>query len=149
MTAIAAQTEVMTYREALRLALREELTRDERVFVMGEEVGVFDGAYKVTSGLLNEFGPDRVRDTPISEEGFVGAGVGAAMLGERPVVEIMTLNFLLARWTRSSTTPRRSARCSAARCAAHWSSALPTAPATSSPPSIARASRGGSRVRPA
>jgi pyruvate dehydrogenase E1 component beta subunit len=95
MTAIAAQTEVMTYREALRLALREELTRDERVFVLGEEVGVFDGAYKVTSGLLNEFGPDRVRDTPISEEGFVGAGVGAAMLGERPVVEIMTLNFLL------------------------------------------------------
>ena len=85
----------MTYREALRLALREELARDPRVFVMGEEVGVFDGAYKVTQGLLEEFGPDRVRDTPISEEGFVGAGVGAAMLGERPVVEIMTINFLL------------------------------------------------------
>ena len=85
----------MTYREALRLALREELARDERVFVMGEEVGVFEGSYKVTAGLLDEFGPDRVRDTPISEEGFVGAGVGAAMLGERPVVEIMTLNFLL------------------------------------------------------
>ena len=95
MTASAAETEVMTYREALRLALREELARDERVFVMGEEVGVFEGAYKVTAGLLDEFGPDRVRDTPISEEGFVGAGVGAAMLGERPVVEIMTLNFLL------------------------------------------------------
>jgi pyruvate dehydrogenase E1 component beta subunit len=95
MTATAAETEVMTYREALRLALREELARDERVFVMGEEVGVFEGAYKVTAGLLDEFGPDRVRDTPISEEGFVGAGVGAAMLGERPVVEIMTLNFLL------------------------------------------------------
>ena len=95
MTASAAETEVMTYREALRLALREELARDERVFVMGEEVGVFDGAYKVTAGLLDEFGPDRVRDTPISEEGFVGVGVGAAMLGERPVVEIMTLNFLL------------------------------------------------------
>jgi pyruvate dehydrogenase E1 component beta subunit len=95
MTATAAETEVMTYREALRLALREELARDERVFVMGEEVGVFDGAYKVTAGLVDEFGPDRVRDTPISEEGFVGAGVGAAMLGERPVVEIMTLNFLL------------------------------------------------------
>jgi len=89
------RTEVMTYREALRLALREELQRDERVFIMGEEVGVFDGAYKVTSGLLAEFGPDRVRDTPISEEGFVGAGVGAAMIGERPVVEIMTINFLL------------------------------------------------------
>jgi pyruvate dehydrogenase E1 component beta subunit len=85
----------MTYREALRLAMRQEMERDERVFVMGEEVGVFDGSYKVTAGLLDEFGPDRVRDTPISEEGFVGAGVGAAMLGERPIVEIMTLNFLL------------------------------------------------------
>ena len=87
--------ERMTYREALRLALREELTRDERVFIMGEEVGVFEGSYKVTAGLMAEFGADRVRDTPISEEGFVGAGVGAAMLGERPIVEIMTLNFLL------------------------------------------------------
>jgi pyruvate dehydrogenase E1 component beta subunit len=85
----------MTYREALRLALREEMTRDERVFLMGEEVGVFDGSYKVSAGLLAEFGPERVRDTPISEEGFVGAGVGAAMLGERPVIEIMTINFLL------------------------------------------------------
>lgn len=95
--AAEAQTAVerMTYREALRLALREELLRDERVFLMGEEVGLFEGAYKVSAGLLAEFGPDRVRDTPISEEGFVGAGVGAAMLGERPVVEIMTLNFLL------------------------------------------------------
>jgi pyruvate dehydrogenase E1 component beta subunit len=95
MSAIAAETEVMTYREAIRLALREELARDHRVFVMGEEVGLFGGAYKVTAGLLDEFGPDRVRDTPISEEAFVGAGIGAAMLGERPVVEIMTLNFLL------------------------------------------------------
>ncbi len=91
----AGGSEVMTYREALRLALREEMTRDERVFVMGEEVGVFDGAYKVTAGLMQEFGEERVRDTPIAEEGFVGAGVGAAMLGERPVVEIMTINFLL------------------------------------------------------
>jgi pyruvate dehydrogenase E1 component beta subunit len=88
-------TEVMTYREALRLAMREELARDERVFIMGEEVGLFEGSYKVTAGLMAEFGPDRVRDTPISEEGFVGAGVGAAMLGERPIVEIMTINFLL------------------------------------------------------
>jgi pyruvate dehydrogenase E1 component beta subunit len=91
----SSELATMTYREALRLALREELARDPRVFVMGEEVGVFNGAYKVTQGLLEEFGPDRVRDTPISEEGFVGAGVGAAMLGERPVVEIMTINFLL------------------------------------------------------
>jgi pyruvate dehydrogenase E1 component beta subunit len=88
-------TEVMTYREALRLALREEMGQDERVFLMGEEVGVFDGSYKVSAGLLDEFGPDRVRDTPISEEAFVGAGIGAAMLGERPVIEIMTINFLL------------------------------------------------------
>jgi pyruvate dehydrogenase E1 component beta subunit len=91
----ATGVERMTYREALRLALREELARDERVFIMGEEVGVFEGSYKVTAGLLAEFGADRVRDTPISEEGFVGAGVGAAMLGERPIVEIMTINFLL------------------------------------------------------
>ncbi len=94
---VAAGTgvETMTYREALRLAMRQEMERDERVFVMGEEVGLFDGSYKVTAGLLDEFGPDRVRDTPISEEGFLGAGVGAAMLGERPIVEVMTLNFLL------------------------------------------------------
>src|SRR3954463_15802490 len=91
----APATERMTYREALRLALREELRRDERVFIMGEEVGVFEGSYKVTAGLMEEFGEDRIRDTPISEEGFLGAGIGAAMLGERPVVEIMTINFLL------------------------------------------------------
>jgi pyruvate dehydrogenase E1 component beta subunit len=85
----------MTYREALRLALQEELARDERVFLMGEEIGLFEGSYKVTAGLLEEFGPDRVVDTPISEEGFVGAAIGAAMAGQRPVVEIMTLNFIL------------------------------------------------------
>jgi len=88
-------TQRMTYREALRLALREELQRDERVFIMGEEVGVFEGSYKVTAGLMDEFGSERIRDTPISEEGFVGAAVGAAMGGERPVAEIMTINFLL------------------------------------------------------
>jgi pyruvate dehydrogenase E1 component beta subunit len=91
----ATGVETMTYREALRLAMRQEMERDERVFIMGEEVGLFDGSYKVTAGLMDEFGPDRVRDTPISEEAFVGAGVGAAMLGERPIVEVMTLNFLL------------------------------------------------------
>ncbi len=88
-------TTEMTYREALRVALREELARDERVFLMGEEIGLFEGSYKVTAGLLDEFGPERVVDTPIAEEGFVGAGVGAAMAGQRPVVEIMTLNFIL------------------------------------------------------
>jgi pyruvate dehydrogenase E1 component beta subunit len=87
--------ETLTVREALRLALREELERDERVLVLGEEVGLFEGSYKVTAGLMDEFGEERVRDTPISEEGFVGAAIGAAMAGARPVVEIMTVNFAL------------------------------------------------------
>ncbi len=86
---------VVRYREALNQALREEMTRDERVFVMGEDIGVFHGAYKVTAGLLEEFGERRVRDTPISENTIVGAGVGAAMTGMRPVVELMTINFSL------------------------------------------------------
>jgi len=84
---------VMTYREALNLALREEMQRDPRVFVIGEEVGLYDGAYKVTQGLLKEFGPKRVIDTPIAESGFTGVGIGAAMTGLRPVVEMMTFNF--------------------------------------------------------
>jgi pyruvate dehydrogenase E1 component beta subunit len=82
-------------REALRDALAEEMRRDESVFVMGEDVGVFQGAFKVTEGLLDEFGEKRVRDTPISENTIVGAGVGAAMAGLRPVVELMTVNFAL------------------------------------------------------
>jgi pyruvate dehydrogenase E1 component beta subunit len=86
---------VMRMREALRDALAEEMRRDESVFVMGEDVGVFQGAFKVTEGLLDEFGEKRVRDTPISETTIVGAGVGAAMAGLRPVVELMTVNFAL------------------------------------------------------
>src|SRR3954471_12709086 len=86
---------VLTYRQALHDTLRDELLRDEAVFLMGEEIGVFEGSYKITAGLLQEFGPKRVRDTPIAEEGFVGVAVGAAMLGLRPVVEIMTINFSL------------------------------------------------------
>lgn len=83
----------ITYREALNQALREEMHRDENVFVMGEDIGIFEGAYKVTQGLLAEFGERRVRDCPISEEAFVGAAIGAAMTGLRPVVELMTINF--------------------------------------------------------
>jgi pyruvate/2-oxoglutarate/acetoin dehydrogenase E1 component len=86
---------VMTYREALNVALREEMTRDPRVFVIGEEVGLYEGAYKVTQGLLKDFGPMRVVDTPIAESGFTGVGIGAAMTGLRPVVEMMTFNFAL------------------------------------------------------
>ena len=84
---------VMTMRDALNLALREELARDGNVFLMGEEVAEYQGAYKVTRGLLEEFGPKRVIDTPITELGFAGLGVGAAMAGLRPIVEFMTFNF--------------------------------------------------------
>jgi pyruvate dehydrogenase E1 component beta subunit len=85
----------LTYRDALNQALREEMQRDPDVFLMGEEVGVYQGAYKVSRGLLEEFGPMRVVDTPITELGFAGVGVGAAMVGLRPVVEFMTWNFAL------------------------------------------------------
>ena len=86
---------VISYREALNQAMREEMARDDRVFLMGEEVGQYNGAYKVTQGLLKEFGPWRVVDTPIAELGFAGVGVGAAMNGLRPVIEVMTWNFAL------------------------------------------------------
>jgi pyruvate dehydrogenase E1 component beta subunit len=85
----------ITYREAVREALREALKRDERVFLMGEDVGRYGGAYACSMGLLAEFGEERIRDTPLSESGFVGAGIGAALGGMRPIVEIMTVNFSL------------------------------------------------------
>ncbi|BCW55787.1 MULTISPECIES: alpha-ketoacid dehydrogenase subunit beta [Micrococcaceae] len=84
-----------TYREAMRAALREAMQRDERVFLMGEDVGRYGGSFAVSLGLLEEFGPERIRDTPLSESGFVGAGIGSALGGMRPVVEIMTVNFSL------------------------------------------------------
>lgn len=86
---------VLTYRDALNAALREEMQRDDNVFLMGEEVAEYDGAYKVSRGLLKEFGARRVVDTPIAELGFTGIGVGAAMVGLRPVIEMMTMNFAL------------------------------------------------------
>ena len=82
-----------TYREAVRAALREALLKDPRVFLMGEDVGRYGGCYAVSHGLLEEFGPERIRDTPLSESTFVGAGIGAAMAGLRPIVEVMTVNF--------------------------------------------------------
>ncbi len=84
-----------TYREALRESLREALIKDERVFLMGEDVGRYGGCFAVSLGLLEEFGPERIRDTPLSELAFVGAGIGAAVGGMRPIVEIMTVNFSL------------------------------------------------------
>src|ERR1700704_2108286 len=83
----------IAFREALREAMNEEMRRDERVFLMGEEVAEYNGAYKVSQGMLDEFGPKRVIDTPISELGFAGIGVGAAQNGLRPIVEFMTFNF--------------------------------------------------------
>ncbi|MGI9061108.1 MAG: alpha-ketoacid dehydrogenase subunit beta [Ktedonobacteraceae bacterium] len=85
----------ITYRQALHDAIRGELVRDENVFLLGEEIGTFEGSYKITAGLLKEFGPKRVVDTPIAENGFVGMATGAAMLGLRPIVEIMTINFIV------------------------------------------------------
>ena len=90
-----SQATEMTYREAVREAIRDALTRDQRVFLMGEDVGRYGGCYAVTKGLLSEFGPERIRDTPLSESGFTGAGIGAAMAGMRPIVELMTVNFSL------------------------------------------------------
>jgi len=84
-----------TYREAVRAAIREALQKDPRVFLMGEDVGQYGGAYAVSKGLLEEFGPERIRDTPLSESAFVGAGIGAALGGARPIVEVMTVNFSL------------------------------------------------------
>lgn len=91
----ASQPARMTYREAVREAIREAMRRDERVFLMGEDVGRYGGCFGVSKGLLEEFGPERIRDTPLSEAAFVGAGIGAAINGMRPIVEIMTVNFSL------------------------------------------------------
>ncbi len=94
MTALT-ETVRMTYREAIREAIRDAMRRDDRVFLMGEDVGPYGGGFGVSLGLLEEFGPERIRDTPLSESGFVGAGIGAALGGMRPIVEIMTVNFSL------------------------------------------------------
>jgi len=92
---VSTQVTETTYREAMREALREAMLRDERVFLMGEDVGRYGGCFAVSLGLLDEFGPERIRDTPLSESAFVGAGIGAAIAGMRPIVEIMTVNFSL------------------------------------------------------
>ena len=92
---MSAELRPMTYREAVREGIRDAMRRDERVFLMGEDVGRYGGCFAVSRGMLEEFGPERIRDTPLSESGFVGAGIGAAMGGMRPIVEVMTCNFSL------------------------------------------------------
>ncbi|TCP38734.1 pyruvate dehydrogenase (acetyl-transferring) E1 component subunit alpha [Rhodovulum marinum] len=91
----SGKTVTMTYREAVRQGIRDALARDDRVFLMGEDVGAYGGCYAVSKGLMDEFGEDRIRDTPLSESGFTGAGIGAAAAGMRPIVEVMTVNFSL------------------------------------------------------
>ena len=95
MSAATIESTAITYREAVREAIRDALKRDPRVFLMGEDVGRYGGCYAVTKGLYDEFGPERIRDAPLSESGFTGAGIGAALGGMRPIVEIMTVNFSL------------------------------------------------------
>ena len=90
-----ADTRRISYRDAIREAMREALLRDERVFLMGEDVGLYGGAYACSKGLIDEFGEERIRDTPLAESGFTGAGIGAALGGMRPIVEVMTVNFSL------------------------------------------------------
>src|SRR5687767_3606373 len=133
---------IITYRDALNQALREEMQRDDRVFLMGEEVGVYQGAYKVSKGMLQEFGEMRVVDTPITELGFAGVGVGAAMVGLRPIIEFMTWNFallaidqvvnsaakMLYMSVASSTSPSSSAGLTARRCSSRRSTRRPSSP---------------------
>jgi pyruvate dehydrogenase E1 component beta subunit len=92
---MSEQTVELTYREAIRESIRDAMRNDDRVFLMGEDVGRYGGCFAVSLGLLEEFGPERIRDTPLSESAFVGAGIGAALAGMRPIVEIMTVNFSL------------------------------------------------------
>ena len=111
----------LTYREAVRAAIREAMQRDERVFLMGEDVGSYGGCFAGSMGLLEEFGPERIRDTPLMESGFTGAGIGAAMAGMRPIVEIMTVNFslLAADQVRAHPRPQSPHSGHAGRCAGY------------------------------
>jgi pyruvate dehydrogenase E1 component beta subunit len=113
----------MTVREALREAMSEEMRRDETVFLMGEEVGEYQGAYKISQGMLDEFGPKRVVDTPITEHGFAGIAVGAAFGGLKPIVEFMTFNFAMQAMDHLINSAPRRSTCPAARWAAPSSSA--------------------------
>ena len=140
---------LMTMREALNQAMREEMRRDPSVFILGEEVGAYQGAYKITQGLLAEFGEWRVRDTPIAEEAIAGVAVGAAFIGLRPIAEMMTFNFSLLALDRSSTTRPSTATCRAGRSAARWSCAGPRARRPRWRRSTRRRSRAGSRTSPA
>lgn len=114
----------MTVRDALRDAMAEEMRRDPNVFVMGEEVAEYQGAYKVTQGLLDEFGSKRVVDTPITEHGFAGVGVGAAFAGLRPIVEFMTFNFAMQAIDQIVNSAAKTLYMSGGQMGARWSSVV-------------------------
>jgi pyruvate dehydrogenase E1 component beta subunit len=125
-----------------------EMRRDADVFLIGEEVGQYQGAYKISQGLLDEFGPKRVMDMPITEHGFTGMAVGAAFTGLKPIVEFMTFNFSMQAIDQIINSPPRRSTCPAASSAARSPSAAPTARRAASPPSTASATRAGTRTAP-
>jgi pyruvate dehydrogenase E1 component beta subunit len=134
---------VLSYRDALNAALHEEFARDERVILLGEEVAQYQGAFKVSQGLLQKFGEKRVIDTPISEAGFVGMAIGAAMLGLRPIAEVMTFNFaILALDQMINNAAKMYSMC-------RWCSAARAARPTNSPRSTRRRWRRSTRTSPA
>ena len=147
--ATAVSGKQVTYREAMREALREALIRDERVFIMGEDVGRYGGCYAVTLGLLEEFGPERIRDTPLSESAFVGAGIGAALAGMRPIVEIMTVNFSLLALDQIVNNAATLLHMSGGQLNVPLVIRMTTGPAARSPRSTHTAWKGGTRTSPA
>ena len=138
----------MTVREALRDAMAEEMRRDPDIFILGEEVAQYHGAYKVTQGLLEEFGPDRVYDFPITEHGFAGLGVGAALAGLKPIVEFMTWNFAMQATDHIVNSAAETPPRPAGRCVCRSSSAAPTVRPCASPRSTARITPPGTRASP-
>jgi pyruvate dehydrogenase E1 component beta subunit len=134
------------FRDALREAMSEEMRRDKRVFLLGEEVAQYNGAYKVSKGMLDEFGPRRIIDTPISESGFAGMAIGAAMLGLKPIVEFMSWSFSLVAADPILNNAPKMLYMSGASSAVPWSSAATTARAASSAAPTAGASRACTRT---
>ena len=148
-TTTDTDSEEMTVREALRDAMAEEMRRDPDIFILGEEVAQYHGAYKVTQGLLEEFGPDRVYDSPITEHGFAGLGVGAALAGLKPIVEFMTWNFAMQATDHIVNSAGKTRYMSGGQMTCRSFSAAPMARPGASPRSTARIMPPGMRASPA
>ena len=139
-------TKPITVREALRDAMAAEMRRDETVFLIGEEVAQYQGAYKISQGLLDEFGPKRVIDTPITEHGFTGMAVGAALNGLRPIVEFMTFNFAMQAMDQIINSAAKTLYMSGGQMGCPIVFRGPNGAASASPPSIRNATRAGTRT---